>query len=365
MYFTRNMRRLVLLILAIQGTAFLLIYRYQISYGEYIVVGNEPRLPHRVLKNRAQRTILVGEKGDEFKVQVQGGDQVPSSSKVADKESISSPHISLLKNSSLSFSKELVQTSVHTKGHEPLSKPSVGAQNMPTSIIIKDKVDKIGSKENKVSDHIRRLKSPVLESEEDANRHALPEAESKESKVSSNRIRRLKPPVLNQLVSEEDANRRALLEAERKKRLMVKKVDESIKEESSKKLSHKQNYYHTVHKLSNSQIKKTQRVKQIQNLNKDYRNRLVKDPNRYFKAVCNSTLEPLVECYKSPVRNLTQLEAAGDDIMFTMRTTMKYHETRLDVLFDTWLGDVKPENMFIVTDGKDEDLEWKLNTLGK
>lgn len=85
----------------------------------------------------------------------------------------------------------------------------------------------------------------------------------------------------------------------------------------------------------------------------------------YFREVCENTAGPLVECSKAPPRNLSSFEASGGDILLTLRTTVKYHDTRLPVLFDTWLGEVEPTNVFIVTDGEDEDLLWKTNTLGK
>ena len=85
----------------------------------------------------------------------------------------------------------------------------------------------------------------------------------------------------------------------------------------------------------------------------------------YFKEVCNETTLPLVECLKSKPRQLSALEASGGDIMLTIRTTVKYHEARLSVLFDTWFGEVDPGNVFIVTDGEDEDLLWKTNSLGE
>ena len=86
----------------------------------------------------------------------------------------------------------------------------------------------------------------------------------------------------------------------------------------------------------------------------------------YLTEMCQEALGPLVECYTSPLRNLSESEARGDDIMFTVRTTAKYHDTRLPVLFDTWLSEMEPSNIFVVTDGEDdEDLIWKTNTLGK
>lgn len=86
--------------------------------------------------------------------------------------------------------------------------------------------------------------------------------------------------------------------------------------------------------------------------------------DQYFQEVCAEPPGPLVECSNTPLRKLSEREEAGDDIMLSIRTTMKYHNTRLPVLFDTWLGEVEPTNVFIVTDGEDEDLLWKTNTLG-
>ncbi len=100
----------------------------------------------------------------------------------------------------------------------------------------------------------------------------------------------------------------------------------------------------------------------IDNHTRDYSKYKAKD---YFEEVCSSTQEPLVECSKTlPTRDLDQFEASGKDIMYTIRTTFKYHDVRMPFMMDTWLGDVDPENVFIVTDADDEDLEWKASTLG-
>lgn len=89
------------------------------------------------------------------------------------------------------------------------------------------------------------------------------------------------------------------------------------------------------------------------------------DVEEYFKEACEHPPGPLLECSKTPPpRNLSELEASGGDILLTIRTTGKYHDTRLPVLFDTWLGEVDPGNVFIVTDEDDEDLLWKADTLG-
>lgn len=86
---------------------------------------------------------------------------------------------------------------------------------------------------------------------------------------------------------------------------------------------------------------------------------------QYFEQVCEEPPGPLVECYKTLPRKLSDFESSGGDIMLSIRTTLKYHDTRLPVLFDTWLGEVEPTNVFMVTDGEDEDLLWKTNTLGQ
>ena len=56
-------------------------------------------------------------------------------------------------------------------------------------------------------------------------------------------------------------------------------------------------------------------------------------------------------------RPLTESEQAGNNILFTLRTTVKFHKTRLPVLFDTWLTKVNRSNVFLVTDGEDKGLK--------
>lgn len=55
-------------------------------------------------------------------------------------------------------------------------------------------------------------------------------------------------------------------------------------------------------------------------------------------------------------RLLTPFEAAGNDIMFTVRTTKPFHDKRLPLLFETWMTRANHSNIFIVTDG--EDKKW-------
>lgn len=89
------------------------------------------------------------------------------------------------------------------------------------------------------------------------------------------------------------------------------------------------------------------------------------NPEEYFRNECQSTSDPLVECSGRPYRNLSEAEASGRDILFPIRTTLKYHESRLSVLFETWLDNIDPRSVYIVTDGEDEDLQWKTRTLGQ
>ena len=92
----------------------------------------------------------------------------------------------------------------------------------------------------------------------------------------------------------------------------------------------------------------------IQHTSKPRRNNFVK---------CKAT-EPLVECLKRPARNLSRAEESGDDILFSLRTTVKFHKKRLPVLFKTWLSTVNLSNVFLVTDGKDANLEQEIASTG-
>ena len=82
------------------------------------------------------------------------------------------------------------------------------------------------------------------------------------------------------------------------------------------------------------------------------------------RAKCRRTLEPLVECLERPARNLIGYEKDGNDIMLTLRTTVKFHEKRLPVLLQTWLSTVNLSNVFLVTDGRDNALERKTADAG-
>lgn len=52
-------------------------------------------------------------------------------------------------------------------------------------------------------------------------------------------------------------------------------------------------------------------------------------------------------------RELSPDEAAGNDILLTLRTIKKYHDKRLPLLFDTWLSKVNKSNVFLMTDDRD------------
>lgn len=93
---------------------------------------------------------------------------------------------------------------------------------------------------------------------------------------------------------------------------------------------------------------------------------LSSNSSEYFKKVCNFSVEPLVECSRPHGgTEMSELQATGEDILLTVRTTVKYHDIRLPVLMETWIGEVDPSNVFVVTDGEDEDLMWKMRSLSK
>ena len=86
---------------------------------------------------------------------------------------------------------------------------------------------------------------------------------------------------------------------------------------------------------------------------------------KYFESICNHSKEQVIECSKVSSRPLTPLEAAGGDILFTVRTAAKYHTTRLPEILDTWLTSVDPRSVYIVSDESDKDLEKKLELIGQ
>ena len=75
--------------------------------------------------------------------------------------------------------------------------------------------------------------------------------------------------------------------------------------------------------------------------------------------------EEIIENSNLPVRVLSNNEKAGNNIMITIRTTKKFHQKRLPILYDTWLTVVNGSNVFLVTDGEDDEYREKSKKLGK
>ena len=126
-------------------------------------------------------------------------------------------------------------------------------------------------------------------------------------------------------------------------------------ETQMKRLQHKDAENRGVNMDENRSRKQPQvMIKPLQHTGKTLQGNRVK---------CKAT-EPLIECLKRPARNLTRFEKSGDDILFSLRTTVKFHKKRLPVLFKTWLSTVNLSNVFLVTDGKDENLEREIASTG-
>lgn len=89
------------------------------------------------------------------------------------------------------------------------------------------------------------------------------------------------------------------------------------------------------------------------------------DKLNFFEEFCKEVAEPLVECGERRPRELTEAEKAGQNIMFTLRTTLDYHDERLPVLFETWLSTVDPRTVFLVTDGEDAELDDITENIGE
>ena len=85
---------------------------------------------------------------------------------------------------------------------------------------------------------------------------------------------------------------------------------------------------------------------------------------KYVKEFCDQSGEPLLECMDKPMRKLSPHEEQGRNIMFTLRTTKDYHDTRLGILFETWVTTLYPESLFVVTDDEDTELEEQLEGVG-
>ena len=75
--------------------------------------------------------------------------------------------------------------------------------------------------------------------------------------------------------------------------------------------------------------------------------------------------EPLVENSNATPRTLTPFEQAGNNIMITIKTTLAYHRTRVQLLLDPWISVVNASNVFLVTDGEDMEYEAKARNFGE
>ncbi|KAG9476875.1 hypothetical protein GDO78_002329 [Eleutherodactylus coqui] len=62
---------------------------------------------------------------------------------------------------------------------------------------------------------------------------------------------------------------------------------------------------------------------------------------------------PSLEGSKPPVEDI-----AADDVFIAVKTTKKFHRSRMDLLMDTWISRNK-EQTYIFTDGEDEELQQK------
>ena len=69
------------------------------------------------------------------------------------------------------------------------------------------------------------------------------------------------------------------------------------------------------------------------------------------------------ECF-GKVRKLTPFELEGNHILFTVRTSAKYHSERLPRLFHTWLANVNRSNVVIITDDFDPVLQYRTAEAG-
>ena len=75
--------------------------------------------------------------------------------------------------------------------------------------------------------------------------------------------------------------------------------------------------------------------------------------------------EVLVENDTRLYRTLTKFEKEGGNIMFTLRTTLSYHEGRLPLMFDTWMSETDCSRIFLVTDGYDWVTQAKVRLKGE
>ena len=103
-------------------------------------------------------------------------------------------------------------------------------------------------------------------------------------------------------------------------------------------------------------------VSSLNNFNSDVPTLLTPTMCKYYFC---SEPEELIENSNFPARILSHTERAGNNIMITIRTTKKFHQKRLPILYDTWLTVVNGSNVFLVTDGEDDEYREKSKKLGR
>ena len=85
----------------------------------------------------------------------------------------------------------------------------------------------------------------------------------------------------------------------------------------------------------------------------------------FYKKYWRRSKEVLAESSGRSPRALTLFEQAGNDVMIAIKSTLAYHRTRFQLLLDTWLSMVNASNVFLVTDGNDEEYEDKAKKIGE
>ncbi len=65
-----------------------------------------------------------------------------------------------------------------------------------------------------------------------------------------------------------------------------------------------------------------------------------------------------------PRRTLSPFEEYGGNIVLTIRTTVSLHKKRLPLLMETWLTVANCSHIYLVTDGRDPEVEANAAKLG-
>ena len=85
----------------------------------------------------------------------------------------------------------------------------------------------------------------------------------------------------------------------------------------------------------------------------------------FYKRYWQRSKEAFAETSGRIPRTLTAYEQVGNNVMITIKTTLAYHNTRVQLLLDTWISLVNASNIFLVTDGNDQEYENKAIDIGK